>query len=58
MVKNAERAAAIVGMLIVSVFLLGLAESIGKLPFWIICVSVLAMSWYGLYEECFRKNGD
>lgn len=55
---NSERAAAIIGMLIVSAFLLGLGETIHEAPFWVIVIGVLAMAWYGVYEECFKKKDD
>jgi len=55
MVDTSEKIAGIIGMGIVSLFLLGLAESIGHVPFWIIVVGVLAAAWYGYYEECLKK---
>lgn len=55
---TSQRAAAIIGMGILSAFLLGLAESIGKVPFWGIVIIVLSMAWYGVYEECFKKQKD
>ena len=58
MVDNLERTAAVIGMLIVSAFLLGLGEAIHEAPFWVIVVGVLALAWYGVYEECFKKEAD
>ena len=58
MVTNSERAAAVIGMLIVTAFLLGLGEAIHEYPFWAIVLGVLSMAWYGVYEECFKKNKD
>ena len=45
-------------------FVLGLAESIssgaagfwGGLPFWIICIAVLALVFYDFWDSCFRKK--
>ena len=48
-----------IGAAILAAFLLGLAESIGALPFWIITVSVLVMCLFDYYEEGFKKrNGN
>lgn len=58
MVDNSERVAAVIGMLIVTAFLLGLGEAINEPPFWVIVIGVLAMAWYGAYEECFKKKDD
>lgn len=55
MADNSEKIAGFIGMAILSAFLLGLAESIGHIPFWIIVVSVLCLAWYGYYDECIRK---
>ena len=48
----------------VTIFVLGLAHSIstgfagfwGGLPFWIISISVLAMTFYDYWNECLRKE--
>lgn len=45
----------VIGMAIISAFLLGLAESIGAAPFWIITVGVLVLAFVDFYEECVRK---
>lgn len=58
MVDNIERSAAVIGMLIVTAFLLGLGDAIHEAPFWIIVVGVLCLAWYGVYEECFKKPKD
>ena len=52
--------AGLVGLVIVGAFTLGLAESIGTAPFWIIVALVLAFASYDFYESCIkngRKNG-
>ncbi len=54
----------LIGALIVSVFVLGLAESIssgfagfwGGLPFWIIGVSILGLVFYDYWDSCIRKK--
>ncbi len=56
----------LIGSLMVIVFTLGLAESIssgaagfwGGLPFWIICLCVLTLVMYDLWDTCFRKKQD
>ena len=48
----------------IAVFVLGLAESIssgaagfwGGLPFWSICILVLPLVFYDLWNTCFRKR--
>lgn len=55
---------ALAGTLLVSVFVLGLAESIssgfagfwGGLPFWIICFLVLPLAFYDFWDTCIRKK--
>ena len=44
------------GMFLVSAFLLGLAESIGELPFWVIVFLVLGMGWTAFYDEAIKKT--
>ena len=59
-----EKISGLIGSLLVAGFVLGLAESIssgaagfwGGLPFWIICIAVLALIFYDLWESCFRKK--
>ena len=54
----------LIGSILVTVFVLGLAESIssgaagfwGGLPFWIICIAILALVAYDLWSSCFRKK--
>ena len=54
MTKTIDRIAGLIGMTIVSAFLLGLADSIHTTPFWIIVVFVLAMGWAAYFEESIR----
>ena len=59
-----EKLFGLIGTLLVAVFVLGLAESIssgaagfwGGLPFWIICIGVLALVVYDLWNTCLRKK--
>jgi len=52
------------GSLVIAVFVLGLAQSIsagaagfwGGLPFWVICLTVLPLVFYDLWDSCFRKT--
>ena len=54
----------LIGSILVAGFVLGLAESIssgaagfwGGLPFWIICIAVLGLVAYDLWNSCFRKK--
>ena len=54
----------LLGSFIVTIFVLGLAESIssgaagfwGGLPFWIICISVLPLVYYDFWDSCLRKK--
>ncbi len=54
----------VIGTLLIAIFVLGLAESIssgaagfwGGLPFWIICIAVLSLVFYDLWNSCFRKK--
>lgn len=65
MSKNTiERISGIIGSLLIAVFVLGLAESItsgfagfwGGLPFWVISLAVLVLTFYDLWDTCFRKR--
>lgn len=55
---------AVIGFLLVSTFVFGLAHSIstgfaglkGGLPFVVITVIVMAMVFYDVWEECIRKD--
>jgi len=59
-----EKISGIIGSLLVAAFVLGLAESIssgfagfwGGLPFWIICLIVLPLVFYDLWDSCMRKK--
>jgi len=59
-----EKISGLLGSFIVTIFVLGLAESIssgaagfwGGLPFWIICLSVLPLIFYDFWDSCFRKK--
>ena len=61
---NLEKVFGLIGTLLVTVFVLGLAESIssgaagfwGGLPFWVICFAVLTLVFYDLWNSCFRKK--
>ena len=54
----------LLGSFIVTIFVLGLAESIssgaagfwGGFPFWIICISVLPLVFYDFWDSCLRKK--
>ena len=59
-----EKISGVIGTLVVAGFVLGLAESIssgaagfwGGLPFWIICITVLVLVFFDLWDSCFRKK--
>jgi len=59
-----EKISGLLGSLVVSVFVLGLADSIssgaagfwGGLPFWIICLSILPLTFYNYWDSCLRKK--
>lgn len=59
-----SKIASLVGALIVSIFVLGLADSIstgaagfwGGLPFWVICLTVLPLVFYDFWDSCLRKK--
>ncbi len=59
-----EKIFGLIGTLLVSVFVLGLAESIssgaagfwGGLPFWVICLFVLPMVVYDFWDTCIRSK--
>lgn len=58
-----EKISGLLGSLMVLVFVLGLAQGIsagfagfwGGLPFWVICLTVLPLIFYDLWDTCFRK---
>ena len=59
-----EKISGLLGSFVVTIFVLGLAESIssgaagfwGGLPFWIICISVLPLVYYDFWDSCLRKK--
>ena len=59
-----EKISGLLGSFIVTIFVLGLAESIssgaagfwGGLPFWVICLSVLPLVYYDFWDSCIRKK--
>ena len=59
-----EKISGLLGSFIITIFVLGLAESIssgaagfwGGLPFWIICISVLPLVYYDFWDSCIRKK--
>jgi len=59
-----EKISGLIGVGVIAVFVLGLAESIssgaagfwGGLPFWVICFTVLTLVFYDLWDSCFRKK--
>ena len=54
----------VIGTALIAVFVLGLAQSIssgfagfwGGLPFWVICLFVLTLVLYDLWDSCFREK--
>ena len=61
---NLKKILGLFGTLLVTVFVLGLAESIstgaagfwGGLPFWVICFTVLVLVFYDFWDTCLRKK--
>ncbi len=59
-----EKIFGLIGVILVTGFVLGLAESIssgaagfwGGLPFWVICLSVLVLVFYDFWNTCLRKK--
>jgi hypothetical protein len=59
-----KKISGVIGSIMITGFVLGLAESIssgaagfwGGLPFWIICIAVLSLVAYDLWNSCFRKK--
>ena len=59
-----DKISGLLGSFIVTIFVLGLAESIssgaagfwGGLPFWVICISVLPLVYYDFWDSCIRKK--
>ena len=62
--QRVELISGAVGSLMLTAFIIGLAESIssgaagfwGGLPFWIIVAFSLALVWYEFWDSCFRKK--
>jgi len=52
--KN-EVIAGFIGMILINAFLLGLAGSISKPPFWVIVVLVLTGAWIAWYQDTVRN---
>ncbi len=59
-----EKIFGVIGVTLVTAFVLGLAESIssgaagfwGGFPFWVICFAVLVLVVYDFWDTCFRKK--
>ena len=59
-----EKISGFLGLLLITVFVLGLAESIsagaagfwGGLPFWVICITILPLVIYDFWDSCLRKK--
>jgi hypothetical protein len=59
-----EKIFGLIGALLVTSFVLGLAQSIssgaagfwGGLPFWVICLSILPLVFYDFWDTCLRKK--
>ena len=62
--NSLEKIFGLIGVILVTGFVLGLAESIssgaagfwGGLPFWIICIAVLVLVVYDFWDTCLRKK--
>ena len=52
--KN-ETIAGFLGTMILSCFLIGLAASISKPPFWVIVLLVLAGAWYAWFQDTIKN---
>jgi hypothetical protein len=52
--KN-EVIAGLIGMALISAFLLGLANSISKTPFWVIVIIVLTGAWIAWYQDTVKN---
>ncbi len=59
-----EKIFGLIGVALITAFVLGLAESIssgaagfwGGLPFWVICFAVLGLIFYDFWDSCLRKK--
>jgi MFS superfamily sulfate permease-like transporter len=54
--QTIERIAGFLGMALITAFLVGLADSIHRWPFWVIVAIVLTMGWVAYYEEAVRRK--
>ena len=52
---NTESIAGLIAVTLLSAFLLGLANSIGKTPFWVIVVLVLIGAWVAWYQDTVKN---
>ncbi|MGI9315893.1 MAG: hypothetical protein ACR2QW_01060 [bacterium] len=52
--KN-EVIAGFIGMVLINAFLLGLANSIGKTPFWAIVILVLICAWIAWFQDTVKN---
>ncbi len=50
-----ETLAGFLGTLVLSCFLIGLAASIGKIPFWCIVIIVLIGAWYAWFQDTIKN---
>jgi len=50
-----EAIAGFIGIVLVSAFLLGLANSISKPPFWVIVIFVLSCAWIAWFQDTIRN---
>tara|TARA_B100001123_G_C14922365_1_gene872285 strand:- start:91 stop:315 length:225 start_codon:yes stop_codon:yes gene_type:complete len=59
-----DKIAGLVGTLMVSAFVIGLAESIssgfagfwGGLPFWCLSIPILGLAFFDFFDTCIRKK--
>ena len=62
--QTVDRIAGLIGIVLVSAFVLGLAEGItagltgfwGGLPFWIISLAILPLAMYDYWTTCVRRK--
>ena len=47
--------AGLIGMALIGAFLIGLADSIHAMPFWVITVSVLVCALIDFYQSCVQR---
>jgi sterol desaturase/sphingolipid hydroxylase (fatty acid hydroxylase superfamily) len=61
---NFDKISGMIGTVFIVIFVLGLAQSIsagaagfwGGLPFWVICIMVIMLVFYDLWDTCLRKK--